>query len=35
MELGLLLFMAGVGLRAGGDIIDTFMATGLLNCIEK
>lgn len=28
MEFGLLLFMAGVGLRAGGDIIETFMATG-------
>ena len=30
MELGLLLFMAGVGLRAGGDIIETFMAAGPL-----
>lgn len=30
MELGLLLFMAGVGLRAGGDIIATFMAAGPL-----
>lgn len=28
MEFGLLLFMAGVGLRAGGDIIETFMETG-------
>jgi putative transport protein len=28
MEFGLLLFMAGVGLRAGGDIIETFAATG-------
>jgi putative transport protein len=28
MEFGLLLFMAGVGLRAGGDIIETFLATG-------
>ncbi|MEN8166668.1 MAG: TrkA C-terminal domain-containing protein [Pseudomonadota bacterium] len=28
MEFGLLLFMAGVGLRAGGDIIETFMAAG-------
>jgi len=28
MEFGLLLFMAGVGLRAGGDIVETFMATG-------
>jgi putative transport protein len=28
MEFGLLLFMAGVGLRAGGDIIDTFVAAG-------
>jgi putative transport protein len=28
MEFGLLLFMAGVGLRAGGDIIETFVATG-------
>ncbi len=26
--VGLLLFMAGVGLRAGGDIIETFMAAG-------
>jgi putative transport protein len=30
MELGLLLFMAGVGLRAGGDIIETFMSAGPL-----
>ena len=28
MEFGLLLFMAGVGLRAGGDIIETFATTG-------
>ncbi len=28
MEFGLLLFMAGVGLRAGGDIIETLAATG-------
>lgn len=28
MEFGLLLFMAGVGLRAGGDIIETFIAAG-------
>ena len=28
MEFGLLLFMAGVGLRAGGDIVETFMAAG-------
>ena len=28
MEFGLLLFMAGVGLRAGGDIIETFMSAG-------
>ncbi len=28
MEFGLLLFMAGVGLRAGGDIIETFLKTG-------
>jgi len=28
MEFGLLLFMAGVGLRAGGDIVETFMVTG-------
>lgn len=28
MEFGLLLFMAGVGLRAGGDIIDTFVQAG-------
>jgi len=28
MEFGLLLFMAGVGLRAGSDIIETFLATG-------
>lgn len=30
MEFGLLIFMAGVGLRAGGDIIETFVATGPL-----
>lgn len=30
MEFGLLLFMAGVGLRAGGDIIATFLAAGPL-----
>ncbi len=30
MELGLLLFMAGVGLRAGGDIIETFLSAGPL-----
>lgn len=30
MEFGLLLFMAGVGLRAGGDIIETFLAAGPL-----
>ncbi len=30
MELGLLLFMAGVGLRAGGDIIETFVSAGPL-----
>jgi putative transport protein len=28
MEFGLLLFMAGVGLRAGGDIIETLAETG-------
>ena len=28
MEFGLLLFMAGVGLRAGGDILETFVAAG-------
>ncbi|MDG2410280.1 MAG: TrkA C-terminal domain-containing protein [Halioglobus sp.] len=28
MEFGLLLFMAGVGLRAGGDIIATFVSAG-------
>jgi putative transport protein len=28
MEFGLLLFMAGVGLRAGGDIIETFVSAG-------
>nr|MBL0700065.1 hypothetical protein [Desulfobacterales bacterium] len=28
MEFGLLLFMAGVGLRAGGEIIETFMEAG-------
>lgn len=28
MEFGLLLFMAGVGLRAGGDIIETFATAG-------
>jgi putative transport protein len=28
MEFGLLLFMAGVGLRAGGDIIETLVAGG-------
>jgi putative transport protein len=28
MEFGLLLFMAGVGLQAGGNIIETFLATG-------
>lgn len=28
MEFGLLIFMAGVGLRAGSDIIETFMAAG-------
>jgi putative transport protein len=28
MEFGLLLFMAGVGLRAGGNIIETFIAGG-------
>ena len=28
MEFGLLLFMAGVGLRAGADIIETFLAAG-------
>jgi len=28
MEFGLLLFMAGVGLRAGGDIVQTFTRVG-------
>ena len=28
MELGLLIFMAGVGLRAGGDIVETFLGSG-------
>jgi putative transport protein len=28
MEFGLLLFMTGVGLRAGGDIVETFMQAG-------
>ena len=28
MEFGLLLFMAGVGLRAGQDIIETFLSAG-------
>ncbi len=28
MEFGLLIFMAGVGLRAGGDIIETFLTAG-------
>jgi len=28
MEFGLLLFMAGVGLRAGGEILETFAAAG-------
>ena len=28
MEFGLLIFMAGVGLRAGADIIETFIAAG-------
>jgi len=28
MEFGLLIFMAGVGLRAGGDIIETFVNAG-------
>jgi putative transport protein len=28
MEFGLLIFMAGVGLRAGGDIVETFMTAG-------
>ena len=28
MEFGLLLFMAGVGLRAGGDILETFVEAG-------
>jgi putative transport protein len=28
MEFGLLLFMAGVGLRAGGDILETFAKAG-------
>ena len=30
MDFGLLLFMAGVGLRAGGDILETFAAAGPL-----
>jgi putative transport protein len=30
MEFGLLLFMAGVGLRAGGDILETLAAAGPL-----
>lgn len=34
MELGLLLFMAGVGLRAGGDIIETFLQAGPLLIIS-
>jgi putative transport protein len=28
MEFGLLIFMAGVGLRAGGEIVQTFLAVG-------
>ena len=28
MELGLLIFMIGVGLRAGGDIVETFLVAG-------
>lgn len=28
MEFGLLIFMAGVGLRAGGDILETFVSAG-------
>lgn len=28
MDFGLLLFMAGVGLRAGADIIDTYISAG-------
>jgi len=28
MEFGLLIFMAGVGLRAGGDIVETFIQAG-------
>ena len=28
MEFGLLIFMAGIGLRAGGDIIETFINAG-------
>jgi len=28
MEFGLLIFMAGVGLRAGGDIVETFLQAG-------
>jgi len=28
MEFGLLIFMAGVGLRAGADIVETFLAAG-------
>ena len=30
MELGLLIFMTGVGLRAGGDIVETFLSAGPL-----
>jgi putative transport protein len=30
MDFGLLLFMAGVGLRAGGDILETFAVAGPL-----
>ena len=30
MEFGLLTFMAGVGLRAGGDIVETFLSAGPL-----
>ena len=30
MDFGLLIFMAGVGLRAGGDILETFAAAGPL-----
>jgi putative transport protein len=29
MELGLLIFMTGVGLRAGSDIVEKFSETGL------